>query len=100
MIVNPDKFDKAMIINRFGKKESKHKMYIYNKKITSEDSVKLLSTEIDNQQKFDNHVSKLCKKASSQLNAIGRLREYIGFPEKKALIEAFVISNFNYSPLV
>ena len=98
MIVNPDKFQ-AMIINRFGKKESKHKMYIYNKKIT-EDSVKLLSTEIDNQQKFDNHVSKLCKKASSQLNAIGRLREYIGFSEKKALIEAFVISNFNYSPLV
>ena len=40
MIVNPGKFQ-AMIINRFGKKESKQKMYIYNKKIT-EDSVKVL----------------------------------------------------------
>ena len=28
------------------------------------------------------------------------LRKYIGFPEKKALIEAFVFSNFNYCPLV
>ena len=36
------------------------------------------------------------KKAGSQLNAIGRLRKYIGFPEKKTLIEAFVYSNFNY----
>ena len=45
MIVNPGKFQ-AMIINRFGKKESKHKMYIYNKKIT-EDSVKVLKQIIN-----------------------------------------------------
>ena len=99
MIVNPGKFQ-AMIINRFGKMENKHEMYIDNKKITSEHSIKLLGIEIENQLKFDNHVSTLCRKAGSQLNAIGRLRKYIGFPEKKALIEAFVFSNFNYCPLV
>ena len=65
-------------------------MYIDNKKITSEHSVKLLGIEIDNQLKFDNHVSTLRKKAGSQLNSIGRLRQYIGFPEKKSLIEAFL----------
>ena len=48
MIVNPGKFQ-AMIINRFGKMENKlHKMYIDNKKISSEHSVKLLGIEIDN----------------------------------------------------
>ena len=99
MIVNPGKFQ-AMVINRFGKMENKHEMYIENKKITSEHSVKLLGIEIDNQLKFNNYVSTLCKKASSQLNAIGRLRKYIGFPEKMALIEAFVFSNFDYCPLV
>ena len=99
MTANPHKFQ-AMIINRFGKMENRHEMYIDNKKITSEHSVKLLGIEIENQLKFDNHVSTLCRKAGSQLNAIGRLRKYIGFPEKKALIEAFVFSNFNYCPLV
>ena len=99
MIVNPGKFQ-AMVINKFGKMENKHEMYIENMKITSEHSVRLLGVEIDNQLNFDNHVSTLCKKASSQLNAIGRLRKCLGFPDKKFLIEAFVFSNFNYCPLV
>ena len=34
VIVNPGKFQ-AMIINRLGKMEKKHEMYIENKKITS-----------------------------------------------------------------
>ena len=79
--------------------ENKREIYIDNKIVTSEHSVKLLGIEIDNQLKSNNYVSTLCEKASSQLNAIGRLRKYIGFPEKMALIEAFVFSNFNYSPL-
>ena len=42
--------------------ENKHKMCIENKKITSEHSVTLIGTEIDNQLNFDNFVSTLCKK--------------------------------------
>ena len=61
---------------------NKHEMYIDNKKVVSENSVKLLGIEINNQLKFDNHVSTLCRKAGSQLNTIGRLRKYIGFPKK------------------
>ena len=82
MIVNPDTFQ-AMIINRFGKMENKQEMYIDNKKITSEHSIKLPGIETDNQLKFDNHVLTLCSRAGSQLNVIGRLRKYIGFPEKR-----------------
>ena len=99
MTANPHKFQ-AMIINRFGKMENRHEMYIDNKKITSEHSVKLLDFEKNNQLKFNNHVSTLCKKEGSQLKAISRLRKYISFPEEKALIGAFVFSNFNYCPLV
>ena len=86
MIVNPGKFQ-AMVINRFGKMENKHEMYIENKKITSEHSVKLLGIEIDNQLKFDNHVSILCKNAGSQLL-------------KKGFDRSLCIFNFNCCPLV
>ena len=47
IIVNPGKFQ-SIIINRFGKMENKHKIYIENKKITSENFVILLSIETAN----------------------------------------------------
>ena len=55
MIVNPSKFQE-MVINRFRKTENKQEMYIENKKITSEHSVKLLGVETDSRLNFDNHV--------------------------------------------
>ena len=64
MIVNTGKFQ-AMVINRFEKMENENGMYFENKKTTSEHSVKLLGTEIENQINFDNYVSTLCKKAGS-----------------------------------
>ena len=79
--------------------ENKHEMYIENKKITSEHSVKLLGTEIE-PTKFWQYISALCKKGRFPAMLIGRLRKYIGFPERKGLIEAFVFSNFNYCPLL
>ena len=65
-IVNPGKLQ-AMIINRFGKMQNKHEMYIKNNRAKSEHSIKLLGTEIDNQLNFSNYVSTLCKKAGSQV---------------------------------
>ena len=40
------------------------------------------------------------QKASNQLNAIGRIQKYMGFKEKEVLLNSFVLSNFNYCPLV
>ena len=53
MIVNPVKFQ-VMIMKKFGKTGNKHEMYIENKKITSEHSVKLVNIEIDHQLNLGN----------------------------------------------
>ena len=37
---------------------------------------------------------------SNQLNALIGLGRFLGIEERKALIQSFVLSNFNYSPLV
>ena len=38
--------------------------------------------------------------ASNQLHAIGRIQKYMSFNEKEVLLYSFVLSNFNYCPLV
>ena len=72
---------------------------INNQTINSENCVKLLGIKIDNTLSFSKHISTLCKRASNQLNAIGRIQKYMGFKEKEVLINSFVLSNFNYALL-
>ena len=97
MIVNPDKFQ-AMIL-RPDKKENKFQLNINDSIISSEDSVTLLGIEIDSKLNFKNHVSKICRKAGRQLNAISRIQNYLGEKKKKLIVNTFVYSNFMYCPL-
>ena len=45
-------------------------------------------------------MSTLSKKASNQLNAIGRIQKYMDFKEKEIHLNSFVYSICNYCPLV
>ena len=72
MIVNTDKFQ-AMILSS-DKKENKYDLKINDSIISSEKSVTLLGIEIDNKLNFEKQVANICRKANSQLNAIGRIQ--------------------------
>ena len=50
--------------------------------INSENCVKLLEVEINNNLSFAKYISILVKKASNQLNAISRIQKFVGFKEK------------------
>ena len=99
MIPNPKKFQ--AIIS--GKKKSpefsgipiKIKDNIYSKK-----TINFIGRELDNELKFDKHISSLCAKAASQLNALYRIKSYLTFETKTILVNSFIYSNFNYCPLV
>ena len=99
MIANPSKFH-ALLMKKDQTKTSGKKISIQGKTIESEDSVKLLGVQLDYQLNFDPHISELCRKAATQLNVLKSLRSYIGFEERKVLVQSFVYSNFNYCPLV
>ena len=75
-------------------------MIINGKKIKSEETVELLGVALDYKFDIDPHISNLCKKAATQLNILKRLKKFIGFQEKKVLVQSLVDSNFSHSPLV
>ena len=99
MIANPEKFH-ALIVKKNQEKTSGQLINIKDKQIKTEEQVKLLGVNIDFKLNFDLHISKLCKQAATQLNVLKRLKTFLGYKEKKVLVESFVLSNFNYCPLV
>ena len=72
MIVNLDRFQ-LMFLQKSIKQVIQEKLQIEK----SENSMTLLGINIDNRLSFDDHISKLFKKASLQLNAIFRLKKYM-----------------------
>ena len=96
MIVNPNKFQ-AIVLN---KKRSDLANTNFNKVIKTVSSVEFLGIQIDDKLNFNLHISKICKSAANQLNALIRLKQFLSFHAKEVLINSYIISNFNYCPLV
>ena len=61
---------------------------------------KLLGVQIDSRLFFDNHVSKLCQKASNKLYALARISPYMDKSKLRNLMRAFITSQFQYCPLI
>ena len=55
---------------------------------------------IVNKLSFDNHVSKLCQKASNKLYALVRISPYMDQRKLRTLMRAFITSQFQYCPLI
>tara|TARA_B110001454_G_C12716814_1_gene432912 strand:- start:83 stop:3097 length:3015 start_codon:yes stop_codon:yes gene_type:complete len=99
MIANPDKF-KAIIIHKDGRDTSGIELNINNEHIKTSKDVILLGISIDNKLSFIKHISKICKSAANQLNSIKRLKKHFDMEAKRNLTRTFVLSQFNYCPLV
>ena len=63
-------------------------------------SITALGICIDENLTFDNHVNNICLKASRQIGALQRLTGLLDLPSRRAIYTSFIVSNFNYCPLV
>ena len=99
MIVNPDKFQ-AIIINRTKKDDKEYTLNFDNKTIKTSKEVTLLGIDIDNNLNFNKHIHDLIARAAGQLNYLCRNRKFLNQNARKILVESFILSNFNYCPLV
>ena len=73
---------------------------IGNADVVNSSEEKLLGVQIDSRLSFDNHVSKLCQKASNKLYALARISPYLDQSKLRALMRAFITSQFQYCPLI
>ena len=99
MIANAGKF-KAILIRKDGAHTENTPLIINSKEIASAAEVTLIGLQIDNKLNFNSYISKLCRKAANHLNALKRFRKYINNKDKKLLTNTYVLSQFNYCPIV
>ena len=68
--------------------------------ITNSTEEKLLGIKFNIKLSFENHVSSLCRTISQKLLELTRIVNYMNLSKRKALMKTFVITQFNYCPLV
>ena len=93
MLANQNKF-KAIVLTKTDHNTAGIRLEFSGKTILYCNEIDLLGVTIDT------HITKICRKASRQLNAWKRLGFYISLDPRKILANSFIISNFNYCPLV
>lgn len=98
MKANPEKFQAIAVGKKTKDKNLKFKLE--GNEIECEDNVKLLGVTIDFKLNFNEHVSIICKKASKQLNVLKRIGKHLTKLGKLTIYYSFIMSNFNYCPLV
>ena len=91
MIVDPDKLQVTT---------QNQRIVVDNQNIKVVSSADFLGIQINNKLNFNVHISNICRSAANQLNALIRLKRFLGFKEKRILINSYFIANFNYCPLV
>ena len=68
--------------------------------IKSVDIVKLLGIRIDSKLSFVPHIRELCKRSNQKLKALRRIRHFISMRKAEVLVNAYILSPFNYCPLI
>ena len=68
--------------------------------IESSNCEKLLGIYIGSNFSFEYHINRICHKASQKLRALSRIAKYISEDKKFMLFKSFIISQFNYCPIV
>ena len=99
MIVNSDKFQ-VVLLDKRRSDNTNIEVEIGNEKISSTSSVKLLGIHLDDKLNFNEHINKICKSAGNQLNVLIQLKSFLDLKGKEVLVNGFIYSTFNYSPLV
>ena len=96
---NPSKFQSMLLKNKKVNAED-FNIIVYDDILNLTDDMTVLGINIDNKLNFNSHVSSMCNKASRQLNVLQRLKGSLDYASRLSIYKCFIMSNFNYCPVV
>ena len=100
MLLNETKCQFLIIESSRSKRAESASLKVLNETIYEKNDGKILGITIDNNINMKKHIKNICKKAGNKLNALARIAKYIDLSKRKLLMKSFVISQFNYCPII
>ena len=97
LVANPSKLQMMLLGT---KRNDKICMDINGATVYPSASVKLLGITIDAGLKFDQHVKTLCQTVNKNVEVFSRVAKLLDLDKAKLLYNSFLLSNFNYCPLI
>ena len=96
MVANPEKFQAIFL----GNNSFNFNIDLGLTRVVSSNTVKLLGITLDRDLSFHSHAIEICKKATAKTKALSRIRGYLSQQKADHLFNAYIMSSFNYCPLV
>ena len=96
---NPVKFQ-SMLISSRDKTDLKLDVSVDGTILETTESIKILGVTVDRKLNFNDHVSQMCTKAEGQLHVLQRLKGCLDYNSHMAIYKTFIMSNFNYCPVI
>ena len=84
----------------FGDKSNDISLNIGSVRIKESKEEKLLGVILDKTLCFKQQVKSICKKAGQKLHTLSRISHFLDTEQLKRIMRAFILSQFNYCPLV
>ena len=63
-------------------------------------NIELLGITLEKNINFKRHIQKICHKANTKTKALLRRRKFLNLEQAQVIAEAYISSNFRYSPLI
>ena len=90
--------DKSVLIANLASKDLY--LTIQNEIIQNSDTARILGVTVDNYLTYEEHITKLCNKASQRISAFARIANFLNLDKRLKIMNAFFKSQFSYCPLV
>ena len=79
-----------------GRREKDLQFRCENTVIPNATEVEMLGVILDEKLKFDQHVSKVCRKVTQKIAVLRRMRNMLPFELRKAIYNSFITPHYNY----
>ena len=100
MLLNENKCQFLIVESSKCNRNEEVHIKVNDKNVIETKNGKLLGITIDNNLSMKCHISKVCKQAGNKLNALARIANYLDENKRKILMKSFVMSQFNYCPII